>query len=92
MATQWAAGLMTCLLSISHSQWTHRNGILHAKDTQGLHLQECAALQAAIDQQFQTGMDGLLPCDYHLIERGRASVQRLLGPGQKAWLASIGVS
>ena len=75
MASQWAAGLVTCLLSISHSQWTHCNGILHAKDTQGLYLQERAALHKAIDQQFQTGVDGLLPCDYHLIEHGCASVQ-----------------
>ena len=92
MATQWVAGLVTCLLSISHSQWTHCNSILHANDAQGLHLQEHAALQAAIDQQFQTGIDGLLPHDYHLIECGCASVQRLSGPRQKAWLASIQVA
>ena len=67
-ASQWAAGLVMVLLMITHSQWTHHNSILHTKDAHRLWAQDACTLQEAIDQQFQTGLEGLYPQDYHLIE------------------------
>jgi hypothetical protein len=44
IANQWAVGLVTTLLSMVHSQWTHCCNILHARDAQGLCLREASAL------------------------------------------------
>jgi hypothetical protein len=91
-AGQWAAGLVTSLLSITHSQWTHRNGILHARDAHGLKATLGKALVTAIDLQFQSGLEGLHPSDYHLIECGRERVCRITSPGQLSWLYSIRIA
>jgi hypothetical protein len=88
-ADQWAAGLVTSLLSMVHSQWTDRCNILHARDAQGLRLQEAQALATAIDFQFQSGLDGLRPRDHHLISRGKDCVLQMTGSGKLSWLSSI---
>ena len=56
---KWAAGLITNLLMVTHSQWLHRCAVLHERDAQGLKLQEGQALLAAIEEQFLLGLDGL---------------------------------
>ena len=89
---QWAAGLVTSLLSVTHSQWTHRNSILHARDAHGLRVKEGKELTTAIDLQFQSGLEGLHPRDYHLIERGQERVLRMTGPGKLSWLSSIRIA
>ena len=91
-AHQWAAGLVTALLSVMHSQWLHCNSILHAWDADGLRTWDAHALQEAMDQQFQTGLEGLHLWDYHLIEHGQEMVQRMLGSSHQAWLESIHVA
>jgi hypothetical protein len=91
-ARQWAAGLVTSLLSVTHSQWTHRNSILHARDAHGLQATLGKELITAIDLQFQSGLEGLHPRDYHLIERGRERVRRMTSPGQLSWLSSIRIA
>jgi hypothetical protein len=88
-ADQWAAGLVTSLLSMVHAQWTHRCNILHARDAQGLRLQEAQALATAIDFQFQSGLDGLCPRDHHLISRGKDRILQMTGSGKLSWLSSI---
>jgi hypothetical protein len=89
---QWAAGLITSLLSMVHSQWTHRCNILHARDAQGLRLQEAQALAAAITFQFQTSIEGLRPRDHHLITRGQDRVLQMTGSGKLSWLSSIRIA
>jgi hypothetical protein len=69
-ARQWASGLVTNLLAMLHSQWTHRNHILHACDAQGIRLRKTQELESNIRQQFHLGLNGLLARDFHLIERG----------------------
>ena len=91
-AGKWAAGLVTSLLSVTHSQWTHQNSILHARDAHGLRVKQGKELATAIDLQFQSGIEGLHPRDYHLIERGRERVQCMTGPGQLSWLSSIRIA
>ena len=49
------------LLAVMHSQWLHHNSILHAQEADGLQTWDARALQEAIDQQFQTGLEGLHP-------------------------------
>jgi hypothetical protein len=56
---KWAAGLVTNLLGITHSQWLHHCAVLHEQDTQGLKLKESQQLAAAIKEQFLLGLDGL---------------------------------
>jgi hypothetical protein len=88
-AGRWASGLVTALLQITHSQWVHRNHILHEKDAHGLRVAEHQGLDEAIVHQFQSGLEGLHPWDFYLLERGQDSVMRLPGPGKRAWLASV---
>ena len=80
---------MTALLTVTHSQWLHCNSILHTKDADRLRTWDACALQEAIDQQFQTGLERLHPLDYHLIKHGQETVQRMLGSSHQAWLESI---
>jgi hypothetical protein len=70
------------LLQITHSQWTHCNRILHKCDEHGLQAAEHQELTSAIKQQFQSGVDGMHPWDFHLIERGQDSIMRLTGSGK----------
>jgi hypothetical protein len=85
-------GLVTTLLSMTHSQWTHRNSILHARDAQGLRIKDGQELDTAITLQFQSGLEGLHPNDFHLIEHGRDRVLRMTGPGKLSWLSSIHIA
>ena len=91
-ASKWAMGLVTTLLSMTHSQWTHRNNILHARDAQGLWLKEGQELDMAITLQFQSGFEGLHPNDYHLIKWGKDRVSQMTGPGKLSWLSSIHIA
>jgi hypothetical protein len=91
-ADQWAAGLVTTLLSMVHKQWTHRCNILHARDAQGVRLQEADNLKREIEYEFQLGLDGLLARDHELITRGQERVLMMTGSGQRSWLASIRVA
>jgi hypothetical protein len=89
---QWAAGLVTTLLSMVHSQWTHRCKILHERDAQGLRSQEAKDLDRAISFQFQSGVDGLHPHDHHLISCGENRVLQMTGSGKLSWLSSIRIA
>ena len=89
---KWVAGLVTSLLSVTHSQWTHHNSILHAHDAHGLCVTMGKELETAIDLQFQSGLEGLHPWDYHLIERGKEQAHHMTSPGQLSWLLSIHIA
>jgi hypothetical protein len=91
-AHQWASGLVANLLAMTHSQWTHRNNILHACDTQGIRLRQTQELDSNIRQQFHLGSAGLLARDFHLIERGLDSVLHMATSGKMSWLSSIRVA
>jgi hypothetical protein len=91
-ARKWAAGLSTNLLHLTHSQWVHRNSVLHARDAQGLTIKEGQALTSAISTQFSLGLDGLLPRDQHYINRGLDTIQALPAANKKAWLRGIQIA
>ena len=88
-AKKWAAALVTQLLSLTHSQWMHCNGMLHERDSQGLKLKDAETLRLAIEEQFEIGLEGLLAKDRHYITRGKEAVFALLAGNKKAWLSSI---
>jgi hypothetical protein len=89
---KWAAGLITNLLMVTHSQWLHRCAMLHAKDAQGLKLKEGQELQVAIQEQFLLGLDGLQARDHHYITRGKDCVFALPPDNKKGWLSSIKIA
>jgi hypothetical protein len=86
---KWAAGLVTNLLTVTHTQWMHRCSVLHERDTQGLKLQEGRELLASMQQQFSLGIDGLHARDHHYIRRGWDCILALPAANKKAWLASV---
>jgi hypothetical protein len=88
-ALNWSAGLITNLLHLTHTQWCHRNAILHARDAKGLKLKDGQALTAAITDQFHLGLDGLHARDRHYISRGIDYVLSRPAANQKAWLSAI---
>jgi hypothetical protein len=55
----WAVGLITNLLSMTHSQWMHHNAVEHDRDAQGLKLKEGRELMEAITEQLALGLEGL---------------------------------
>jgi hypothetical protein len=89
---KWAAGLVTNLLGITHSQWLHRCAVLHERDTQGLKLKDGQQLAAAIQEQFLLGLDGLQARDRHFITRGQATVTALPANNKQAWLSGIRIA
>jgi hypothetical protein len=89
---KWAAGLVTNLLGITHSQWLHRCAVLHERDTQGLKLKDGQQLAAAIQEQFLLGLDGLQARDRHFITRGQATVTALPADNKQAWLSGIRIA
>jgi hypothetical protein len=74
--TKWAAGLITNLLSVTHSQWLHRCAVAHERDAQGLKLKEGRDLMAAITA-LALGVDGLHARDRHYITRGQDRILAL---------------
>ena len=91
-ARKWSAGLTTNLLHITHSQWSHRNSVLHERDALGLKLKEGQELTAAIQTQFALGLDGLLTRDHHYINRGLEHINALPAANRKAWLSGIQIA
>jgi hypothetical protein len=88
-APKWAAGLTTNLLHITHSQWTHRNSVLHERDAQGLKLKVGQELTTAVNTQFALGLDGLHARDHHYIDRGLNHLHSLPPAYKKAWIRGI---
>jgi hypothetical protein len=88
-ASKWAAGLVTNLLGITHSQWLHRCAVLHERDTQGLKLKDSQQLAAAIQEDFLLGLEGLQAWDRHFITCGQATINALPADNKQAWLSGI---
>ena len=86
---KWAAGLITNLLSVTHSQWLHRCAVAHERDVQGLKLKEGRDLTAAITAQLALGVDVLHARDRHFITRGQDRILALPAANKKAWLSGI---
>jgi hypothetical protein len=86
---KWAAGLITNLGSVTHSQWLHGCAVLHERDAQGLKLKQGRELLAAIQNQLALGIEGLHVWDHHYITRENACSLALLVANKQAWLSGI---
>jgi hypothetical protein len=89
---KWAAGLITNLLVVTHSQWLHQCTVLHEKDAQGLKLKEGQELLMAIQEQFLLGLEGIHARDHHYITRGEACIFALPPDNKKAWLSGVKIA
>jgi hypothetical protein len=69
--------------------WTHRNGIDHAVDEQGLPVCLAAEIETAIHDEFCKGTEGLAQCDFYFIRPGRNNVMSLSAVDKQGWLHSI---
>ena len=85
----WAKHLITHILSMTHTQWTHRNSVLHDRDERGLRREERETLEMDINNEFEKGLDGLHERDHHLITRGQPTVASYTPTDQRHWLAGI---
>jgi hypothetical protein len=86
---KWAAGLITNLLSVTHSQWLHWYAVLHERDVQGLESKQGRDLLAAIQNQLVLGLEGLHVRDHHYITCGNACILALPAANKQAWLSGI---
>ena len=65
----WRAAAITAPLEFAHSMWTHRCGISHERDEQGLPLAKGISLKEALTTAHETTeFNQLLPEDHHLLE------------------------
>jgi hypothetical protein len=86
---KWAAGLITNLLPVTHSQWLHQCAVLHKRNAQGLKLKLGRELLAAIQSQLALGLEGLHVWDHHYITHGNACILALPAANKQAWLSGI---
>ena len=67
-AEQWAQGLITKLLEITHGQWLYRNVHVHDKVTGTLATKRKEELKEAILDQLYIGEEGMAEEDKYLLE------------------------
>jgi len=92
-ASSWATGMITHLLSISHSLWVFRNRVVHDRTMEG--TARAAELQVTEDlhAQFALGLQDLPFSERHYIERH--SVDSLLRAplmDRQRWLAHVALA
>ena len=68
---------------------SHRNGIDHAVDEQGLPIHLAADIKATIHKEFCKGANGLARCNFHFIRCGRDNVRSLSAADKQGWLRGI---
>ena len=79
---------MRQLLRISWDIWTHQNGYKHGSD--GPDQQQLKErLQEEIEDEYNYGLDSLLPRNYHWLDKPLADMLKLNPATQQQWLSSI---
>lgn len=89
---RWTAGLVEQLLTIVHSQWVHRNEIVHRRERDGLRTAEHNQLKTRLEQELARGTDGMDSEDHHLMEKDFASLWALPGSDKKIWLRAVQIA
>ena len=88
-ADQWARGLITKLLEITHGQWLYRNVHVHDKVTGTLATKRKEELKDAILDQLYIGEEGLAEEDKYLLEINLGDLETTSGIQQHYWLLAI---
>ena len=85
---RWTVQFIRQLLQISWDMWTHRNGFKHGSD--GPDQQQLKErLQDEIKDEYDYGLDGLLPRDHHWLNKPLEHILQLHPATQQQWLSSI---
>ncbi len=86
---QWASGLVLKLMEATHGQWLYLNVQIHDKvaGTQATLRKE--AIQKEIEEQLETGGDGLLKEDQWRMEVNLRDLENTLGEQEQYWLVVI---
>ena len=88
-ADQWAQGLITKLMEITHGQWLYRNVHVHDKVTGTLATRRKEELKEAILDQLYIGEEGLAEEDKYLLEINLKDLEHTSGVKQHYWLLAI---
>ena len=88
-AEQWAQGLITKLLEITHGQWLYRNVHVHDKVTGTLATKRKEELKEAILDQLYIGEEGMAEEDKYLLEINLEELETTSGIKQHYWLLAI---
>ena len=88
-ADQWAKGLITKLLEITHGQWLYRNVHVHDKVTGTLVTRRKEELKEAILDQLYIGEEGLAEEDKYLLKINLKDLEYTSGTKQHYWLLAI---
>jgi ribonuclease HI len=88
---KWARELIKKLWGVAWDMWEHRNDILHNSDTPAK-LRRIAQANLRIEEEFDTGIEGLLPRDKHWILQPMVQVLRYDLIVKAQWLESVALA
>lgn len=85
----WAIGLITKLLEVTHGQWLYRNVQVHDVLAGTIATQRKEEIQMEIERQQELGSEGLLEEDKYLLEVNLDDLNSTSGEWQEYWLLAI---
>ena len=85
----WASGLITKLLEVTHGQWIYRNLLVHDRNSGVLATKKKEDLQIEIQRQQDLGTEGLADEDKFLLEIKLEDLEESSGEQQEYWLLAI---
>ena len=85
----WAIGLITKLLEVTHGQWLYRNIQVHDVLAGAITTQRKEEIQMEIERQQELGSEGLLEEDKYLLEVNLDDLNSTSGEWQEYWLLAI---
>ena len=85
----WAMGLITRLLEVTHGQWLYRNVQVHDELAGVIVTQRKEEIQMEIERQQDLGEEGLLDEDKYLLEVNLGDLDSTSGDWQEYWLLAV---
>ncbi len=86
---QWAQGLITKLLEVTHGQWLYRCVQIHDSISGTWTTARKEEIQSAIEAQQEMGAEDLLEEAQYLVEVNLEDLENTLGEHQEYWLIAI---
>ena len=86
---QWARGLITKLLEVTHGQWLYRNVVVHDATAGRLALTRKEEILSQIEEQMARGGEDLLEADQYLMEVNLDGIDGVHGAHHEYWLLAI---
>ena len=85
----WAKGLVTKLLEVTHGQWLYRSVVVHDLVGGFEAVKRKQELQVEIERQVELGGEGLDEQDKYLLETNLEDLEQSSGEDQYYWLLAI---